>query len=533
MKKENDLRNQDTKAVRPRLMSESEQQQEYNEKSKQTEEITPAQCFINDIALTTITMPRSNLEGSKSRKEFVVTSNRDMFPLDDSTLMQKGFYSDRHPRNLKRWSLQSVRDFKARGISIITIRSVYEKILQQFRTYIDFGDPRQHQLMAIWVIGTYFHRMFDSFPYIRVYGNFASGKTKTSQLAMEMAFNGELTATSSASYTVRSIHDNNSSCGIDEVEKLGRDSDSQTLISVYNSGYKKGAFVGKSEVTKDGGWNPKHFDAYAPKIFSGIKGLAPTLASRCIPIVMIRSQDKELMNREIKAKDPRFQEIRDDLYILMMTHFKDVQGSYDTISDKEILGREWELWKPILSLSLLIDMDLFRDMRSMAIESQKEKREELNDEIPTPKILKLLKIHIEGNRTGDDYYPIESVIDDTFLNADINPYYEDFKWLETSKAKSRWLGDEMRKIGLLRGATVQKKIGMKNRRCVRLKLEDIEKKSKIFNDEQPDTADTSLPITRLTDTEIVARISNDKFDKLPISKDAEESINDLFSEDEE
>ncbi len=63
------------------------------------------------------------------------------------------------------------------------------------------------------------------------------------------------------------------------------------------------------------------FDVYGPKALACINGLPPALASRAIPISMIRAAaDSPKPRRRIDAHPERWQALRDDLHIMALEH---------------------------------------------------------------------------------------------------------------------------------------------------------------------------------------------------------------------
>ncbi|TSC76704.1 MAG: Uncharacterized protein G01um101429_1149 [Parcubacteria group bacterium Gr01-1014_29] len=213
-------------------------------------------------------------------------------------------------------------------------------------------------------------------------------------------------------------------------------------------------------------------------MFANIKGLELSLLTRCITIVMSRTADKTVRNREIKLNDPVFQQIRDMLYHGMMQWHKDVKCVYDTIVDEEILGREWELYKPILTIAKVIGNDVFQNIRTFSLTVLKEKKETLMEKMTTPALLESL-INLVDMREQqvcpeDEIHPEEIPFGDTsdnptpkekqkqeplffsykvmleHLRAD-DP--DKFDWLWQSKNPSRWLGDELRKAKVVKGQT--------------------------------------------------------------------------------
>jgi len=446
--------------------------------SQQPRELTPAQDFHGVEAFVTVPLPV--IEGVKVKQTlFLVTSKRERVELTDENVFEMGFYYQRQPALRRpRWSHQSIEAFLLdEGVNI---QELYLSIVSIFREYIDFGDDHWYYFMACWVFGTYFHRLFEAFPYVHLNGTMESGKTKTLVLTAALSFNGELSFNSTAAYMTRTIHNNHATCCIDEAERLrgSRDEDSQTLIGMYNSGYKKGQYSGKCEqVGKGKIWKTVQFEAYSPKMFASIKGLEGSLVSRCVPIIMTRSANPEIKNRELNLNDPFLKETRDKLYIAMLKCSPAVKGVYEGITDDEILGREWELWKPILTIATLIDPNLeLRDsLRKFAIEVGKNKKETVLESLLTPKLLVVLEQLLEEEPTEDGYYPAQEIIN--YLSREDN---ENFGWLSNAKSPGRWIGDELRKSGLVNGKAIQKKIEGKNVKGYQLSLEKIKERLTAF-----------------------------------------------------
>lgn len=420
-------------------------------------EITPAQCFVDNTAMVTAFFPELRTDNSDReisvKIPYIITSERMKIWLDANTLLKHGYTTTRFPNHENRWSSKSIREFLQSKNPEIDIEDMFQKIRGVYEKYIDLGTEPWIDVLSCWVIGTYFHRMFNSFPYIHLNGNMESGKTKTSSITMQFAFNGEIGVNSTASYLIRITNDNNASCAIDEAEKLDRSEDSQVLMAMYNAGYKKGAKVGKSEMVAKN-WVPRRFDCYSPKIFSGIKRLYPTLASRTIPITMVRTNNKELKNRDINDNNPIFQEVRDELYLTVMTKHKEVSSAYENIEDVELTGREWELWRPILTIAKIVSTETYEKIRKLAIETQNQKRDTFSQENLTPKMLEALLLMTKEN-AEPTFYTLKEVTE--FMTDFSNPYLEDFKWLNTMKNPSRWMGDELRRAGVVKGHSQQKK----------------------------------------------------------------------------
>lgn len=448
---------------------------------RELKQITPAQCFIDNKAMVTVFFQRVHDEDGKKSiisTPYLITSNREKINLNSNDLLKLGYYSDRNPNYENRWERESAEEFLGGKKNEHPLSSIIEMIKDCYSSNIYLADSRWKNVLSCWVIGTYFHRAFNTFPYIHLNGNMSAGKSKTLTLTMLLSFNGEMSVTSTPSYLTRSINDNNASCGIDEAEALGSKDENQVLLAIFNSGYKKGTSIGKSESSSKNSWTVKRFDPYSPKIFSGIKRLAPTLISRSIPITMIKTDNKEIINSEVNTESEVYQRIRNYLYFSMMEDFEPIIQIYKELEDDGIVGREFELWRPLLSIAKYIDNGMYVEMREFAIEIQEQKKEIMEEDTSALKLLEsLLILTTEVNPKTDPFYTAQEIQD--FLTDTRNVNSDSFSWMGQTKTHSRWIGDELRKAGVIKGSAIQKKVGGTNNRYFYLDEKIIEEKVKI------------------------------------------------------
>ncbi len=451
-------------------------------------EITPAQDFKLGKAYTTVPLTLLGAGGKPSTNYFLISSDRKKIKLTSANLLSEKFYTYRWPNVEPRWSINSMESF-LRGNAKSNIVRTYKEITELIGGHIDLGDKKWNSVFACWIIGTYFHRMFEAYPYLHLSGNMSSGKTKTLMIMSALAFNAEHTVNSSIAYITGNIHANHSTCCIDEAEKIkpGMDQDRQTLISMYNSGYKKGVKVCKMEPMKnEDGWKPVKLEAYSPKIFAGIKAIDATLASRCIPITMMMSDNDAIKNKDVKTQDPIYQRLRDELYLIMMSDYKEVEKIYQVITDSEIVGREWEIWKSIFTIAKIIDIQgesISDNIRGIALEVQKQKKEIFIEDMTAPKILQLLLDMLAedgvtnalNTNSEKNWYTATDIISHLASSGE-----ETFKWLSDEKKqyKSRWLGNELRKAGAINERAKVKKFERRNVRAYYLDPERIKSRLK-------------------------------------------------------
>jgi hypothetical protein len=421
-------------------------------------EFTPGMDFRDGTVF--VAVPRIVIEPDKKgnlqhvKLVEIITSENDSFILSSREMIIRGLWSDRYPAVDPRWSEGSKKAFVNGTITMtpnISMEEIFRKIHEVYRYYIDFLDKRVYSFMSVWVIGTYFHRLFYTYPYIHLNGHPQSGKSQTLELTGSLAFNGELTFHCTPAYTIRAISSNHATCCVDEAERLNsaKDEESQAVRAMLNAGYKRGSFAGKAEPgAKKGKWEIRKFEAYSPKMFASIKDLNAVLKTRVIPITMVESADQEIKNRQPNLEDEIFQQIRDELYWIMMTEHGRIKEIYDNLSDGEILGREWELWRPILSVATLIDKEnLYPILRKFAIDNGAIKRRQREEETASPKILEAFLALLGREKEG--FYSTAEL-------ADCLCEYDDefFGWMKRSdeekiKGKAgRFIRGEINKLAI-------------------------------------------------------------------------------------
>jgi len=67
----------------------------------------------------------------------------------------------------------------------------YESIIDTMKEYCDLKEE-YYSLASLWIIGTYLHNKFNTYPYLFINAMRGSGKTRMLKLISSMASNGEI-----------------------------------------------------------------------------------------------------------------------------------------------------------------------------------------------------------------------------------------------------------------------------------------------------------------------------------------------------
>lgn len=191
----------------------------------------------------------------------------------------------------------------------IDFKRMYDLINQTIRKYCDL-EERYYNILTLWVIGTWFHNQFPTFPYLFFNAMKGSGKSRLLKLLASMCKNGEVLASLSEAVLFRTAEF--SSIFIDEFEGIGKKG-SNTLRELLNAGYKRGTLVKrafKRKTMEREEMAIECFNVYCPIAMANIYGMESVLSDRCITLILEKSDNKVITKLiENFAQDPIIQEI--------------------------------------------------------------------------------------------------------------------------------------------------------------------------------------------------------------------------------
>jgi hypothetical protein len=120
-------------------------------------------------------------------------------------------------------------------------------IVSNLREYVVFDDERFYDVVASYVVMTYFYDVFTAVPYLWLHGPPGSGKTRANMTITYMCRRGLFVTDPSDATLYRIIESLGPTLGVDEsvLSERGK--------KILAAGYKKGALVPRAEPTKGGG----------------------------------------------------------------------------------------------------------------------------------------------------------------------------------------------------------------------------------------------------------------------------------------
>lgn len=172
------------------------------------------------------------------------------------------------------------------------LREAYFLNIDVLKHYVDM-DEDFYSIVALWIIGTYFHKEFKSFPYLFFNAMRGSGKTKTMNLITTLSHDGNLMASPTEAVLFRT----NGTLAIDEFERVGS-KEKATIRELLNACYKKGMKIFRMKKKKVEGQEEQvveEFEPYRPLIMANISGMDEVLGDRCITLILEKSDNPRII----------------------------------------------------------------------------------------------------------------------------------------------------------------------------------------------------------------------------------------------
>lgn len=410
------------------------------------------------------------------------------------------------------------------GVAKEKLNQAYEQIIELLRYYVDMKEENYH-IVALWIIGTYFHKQFSTYPILFINAMRGSGKTRLLKIISHLQYQGDGSVQNNISEAVLFRLARVRGIILDEIESLGN-KDKGTLRELLNACYKKGARVQrmKKVKTKEGEEQiAESFELYTPVAMANIWGIEEVLQDRAITITLEKSgRDDVTKILEAFDKDDRFLDIKrtltkvsvvwcrvvteKNIYKGIETTWNDyIKGKYteitslstlttlttqttlttlkitqleheelfNKIDNKNINGRNLELIFPLLMVSLEVDVDkkLFDKVLNILAELVEERKtEELNES----KDVSLYKFV-----SGQEKYRFEWVE----LKSLTRLFRE---YLGDSDEEERWLNDKWMGRALKRLCLIVDKKRLNNGRQVILNIDKAREKAKLFSNGDKD-----------------------------------------------
>jgi len=271
-------------------------------------------------------------------------------------------------------------------------KDIFDRVKSVIARFIDFDrsladQETMSQMLACFVISTWFLDAFSVAPYIWANGERGSGKTSLLLILVRLSYLGSSLSPSGSFAALRDLADYGATLGLDDAEDLTdpkkSDPDKRAILL---SGNRKGITVPLKEPSPNGqGWKTREVNCYCPRIFSTIQRPDPTLSSRALIIPVVRTAQRSKGNAD-PLDDTQWpcdrQKLIDDLWALSLAHLTYMPTFDKLIGEKsKLIGRDLQPWRAILSVAAWLDSmgvsSLWGKIESLAAGTYQDERIDL------------------------------------------------------------------------------------------------------------------------------------------------------------
>lgn len=396
----------------------------------------------------------------------------DLIPLKDMSISAQMSFRALHPELIKTTKINETPEY-----CLSKFRECYYNIIEILKEYCDLP-KHYYPIISIWILGTYLHKEFSTYPLLFINATKGSGKSRLLRLISHLAWKGKLVADMRESSLFRTAKEN--SIFIDEFEGIGK-KENATLRTLINAAYKKGVSVErmKKVKTKDSEEQVvESFQVYTPMAMANIWGIEDVLSDRCISFILEKSSDsvitKLIEDYEINSKIQGVSVVLSDLvYILrsvvmsknittrwnayvkqkytlnyiegittLNTHTtlnNEELSSFNKIDETGIDGRNLELFFPIFTIAQIIGEDIFDEMLKIAKTITDERKTE---EYAESKDISLIDFVSHKEEWRGSFQSVYAVCQLFKLTTSEDP--EEEKWVN-----ARWVGRSLKRNKLI------------------------------------------------------------------------------------
>jgi len=352
------------------------------------------------------------------RSPAVITSDRELIEPNGETENKFKIKYIAIPNELElRIDLKTINDFLENKNEKVTGEGIFEVIKNMgYKRFLYFQNDLWYDVHSLWDIATYFFQLFNTFPIMELRGVSGTAKSKTMNVSRLFTLNPtSIMVNPSEASLFRVTHSKRPTKYIDEAEKLfmfiGGQWQSSPVVELINGSYTKGSSVPRLE--KQGNdFKVVYYQCYSPAMIGSIAGLRDATETRAITHIMTKALDKDLRG-ELEVEDyieeQIYQKIRNNLYLFTWENWQKVEEIYKSLQIKHLKKRDFQIWKPLLTIAKIINDNLYNRVLDFAIKiSEQRKQDFIPEGTMDYKILEILKNHLDR---GESLIYIKAITD--------------------------------------------------------------------------------------------------------------------------
>lgn len=295
-------------------------------------------------------------------------------------------------------------------------RDVFNRVVQTINRFVDFNHSLADQqtmceLIACYVLATWFLDAFNVIGYLWPNGVRGSGKTQLLNVVAELSYLGEMVLTGSSFASLRDLADYGATLAFDDAESYasnGRmDAEKRALLLAGNRRGNTATLKDRSGPKER--WVTRRVNTFCPRLFSAINLPDEVLASRTVVIPLIRSTNAQWANSnpsDYSLWPHNRRKLIDDLWSLSLSQLFELPRYERKVNEiARLSGRDLEPWQAVLATAMWLEergvSNLFVKLEKVSYKYQKE-RQHLESDSMTALVVRAL-YRCVGRDINDTY----------------------------------------------------------------------------------------------------------------------------------
>lgn len=312
-----------------------------------------------------------------------------------------------------------------------TFESVYGEIREYIKQYWAAGDGREwlYDMLAAYVISTWFREQWHFVPHLLVIGRHETGKSRLLNTLSNISYRCVHNASLTSAYLYRAVNEHHCTMFVSEYHRLG-DEKQEDVDAVVNAGQKRGETIGRCAESTAGGIDPETFDPFTHIAISTQYEPDDDTISRCFEITTKPAQ------RDIPRRLADRPDLRQKLLYLRLRYLRSdelgtaEQDAIDVMDDLGVRNRLSEKMWCILTVGALANQDMSPVVEA-AVDHEEERQRDTEESIFAQALLDEAFEQLAdddekpGEKWGGLLLPISSVKDrfDRLSDRDVSSSY--------------------------------------------------------------------------------------------------------------
>ncbi len=259
----------------------------------------------------------------------------------------------------------------------VNVTELHSSVVGGLKLFSNLGwDKRLYDVSGCIIIASYFYDLFGIFPIIVILGPFETGKGRLLQSICHMGHRGMAILDPSEASIFRTAEAWRGFLAIDEFYEIG-----PAIERLLRASYKKGMKVPRVEKAKSGVMTLGLFEIFGKIALATPEPPPPNITSKSIILKLRKMPDPNPERRDPEARD--FENIRAKAYIARLTWPLEVKRNAAELDKQDLglAGRDFEVWKPILTIARMVGSNVWNNVLEFAKEQAHEKRQDSYPEL--------------------------------------------------------------------------------------------------------------------------------------------------------